>query len=95
MEGRAGSLEDQQSLDAGTDSNSGTAFGGGLNIACFGAVTEEGVRVREAVNDHASPTVSDGFDVGSVDMRVLFDKVRGDNGGEELGRGDGVLFGKD
>lgn len=39
--------------------------------------------------------MGDDFDVGSVDMRVLFDEVRGDNGGEELGRCDGVLFGKD
>lgn len=95
MEARAGALENQQPLDTGADGNAGAALGGDLDVAFFGAVAEEGVRVGEAVDDHAGPAVSGDFDVGDVYVGILLDEMRGDNGGEEFGWSDGVLFGKD
>lgn len=95
MEARAGALEDEQPLNTGADGDAGAALGGDLDVACFGAVTEEGMRVREAVDDHAGPAVSGDFNVGDVYVGVLLDEVRGDNGGEEFWWSDGVLFGKD
>lgn len=95
VEGRAGSFEDQQPLNAGADSDAGPALGGGFGVSCFGAVAEKGVRVREVVDDHAGPAVGDGLDMGDVDVGVLLDEVGGNNGGEELGWRDRVLFGKD
>lgn len=82
MEARSGTLEDQQSLDARADSDTNTALSGDLDIAGFGAVAEEGVRVREAVDDDAGPAVSDDLDVCDMYVGVLLDEVRGDNGGE-------------
>lgn len=94
MECGAGAFEDEEALDAGADGEAGGAGAGGFDVAGFGPVAEEGVRVGDAVEVDAGPAVGDDFDVGGVDVRVFGGEVGGDCGGEELRWGYGVLFGE-
>lgn len=51
--------------------------------------------MRLAINDHALPAVGDDLDMRFVDVGVLFDEVVTEDGGEEFGRSDRVLFRED
>lgn len=51
--------------------------------------------MRIAVDGHAVPAVGDDIGMGGVDVRVCLDEMRGEDGAEELGGCDGVLFGED
>lgn len=95
VEGGAGALEHGQTDDAGLDGNASLAVNDGLDIAGLLAVTEEGVRVGLAVDDHTGPPVDDELDVGGVDVRVGIQEVLAQRCGEEFWRVDRVLLGLD
>ena len=48
-----------------------------------------------AINCHPCPPVDDDLDVGSMDVLICVDKMGSEDGGIQLGRSDGVLFGDD
>lgn len=83
-----------QPRDCRSDLNSLALSNVNLNISGFGAVAQEGVRVWLAVDGHAGPSVGDDVDMGGVDVAVLFDEVRSDDGPKNFGGCDGVLFGE-
>lgn len=75
-----GALENQKARDGGFDLNA-LAFGDvDLDVACFVAVAEEGVRMWLAVNGHAGPAVRNDVDVSSVDVGISLNKVSAQNG---------------
>lgn len=92
VEGGAGALEHEELVDAALDRDALSLADNGLDGADILAVAHERVGVRLAVNGHARPLVGDDLDVGGMDVRVLRDEVGADNGGEKLGRSDGVLL---
>lgn len=91
----ASALEHKEALDARADGDALAFAGRGLDDAGFGAVAEEGVRVRFAVDGHAGPAVLDHVDVGDVDVGVALDEVGGEGAGEHFRGVDGVLLGYD
>jgi hypothetical protein len=66
-----------------------------VDYAKFIRVASEGVGMWLSIDIQASPSVLDDADVSTMDVRVLVYKVVGENGGKNLGWGDGVLFGGD
>ena len=94
VEGGAGTLEHSETLDARLDRNAGVALEVDLHVAGLGAVAEEGVGVRLAIDDHARPAVRDDLDVYRMDVGVFGREVGGKDGAKELGRSDGFLFGQ-
>lgn len=95
VKGRASALEDGKVGDARVDGNAIAAGDAGDNVALLFALLDEAVRVRLSVDIHADPALGDNLDIDGVDVAVLFDKVVAQDGGKELGRGDGVLLGED
>lgn len=53
------------------------------------------MRVGLAIDTHSSPPVGDNLDGGGVDVLVGLDEVGSENGPEELGWSDRVLFCRD
>ena len=53
------------------------------------------MRVVLAVDSHATPAVDNDLDMCDVNVAVSVDEVLAENRSEELGRVNGVLFGKD
>ena len=94
MESRAGALEDGETLDARLNRDAGVTLEVDLDVASLGAVAEEGVWVRLAVNDHTRPAVRDDLDVYRVDVGVFGREVGSKDGAEEFRRSDGVLLGQ-
>lgn len=80
MECRSCALEDEQTLNAGANGQARVAVVVGVDVAGLSAVAEEAVRMRLAINIHASPAMSDYLDMHAVNVLVL---------GREVGRKDG------
>ena len=94
MECRSSGFEDAETLNGGADANTQGCDGHG-DVAGFGAVPEEGVRVRSPVDGIPRPAVGCDGDMRGVDMGVIGDEVGSQKGGKEFGGVDGVLFGED
>jgi hypothetical protein len=92
---RACALQHVQALDAGGDFDALALGHVDLHVARLGAVAQERVRVRLAVDSHTCPAVGDDADVRDVDVAVRLDEVGADDGTKELGGGHWVLFGED
>ena len=95
VEGGASALEDSQTLDAARHGDARIAAGDGFNGALLLAITQETVRMGLPIDVHPCPAMRDDTDMGSMDMRITVDEVGRHGGGEELGRGHGVLLGED
>jgi hypothetical protein len=95
VESRSSALEHEQLLNLGTDRDALALPRDRLNHAELLAVAEERVWVRFAVNVHAGPSVLDDLDMCGMDVGVRRDEMVADNGGEMLGRVNGMLFGED
>jgi hypothetical protein len=65
------------------------------DVTGLGTVAVKAVRVRLTAHGHTCPSVGYDADMGAADVRVGGREVAGQDGGEEFGRGDGVLFGED
>ena len=92
---RVCALEYRQAADTRGDIHAGGLGHVDLHGAGLLAALDEGVRVWLAVDGHAVPAVGDDVGMGGVDVRVCLDEVGGEDGAEELGGCDGVLFGED
>lgn len=95
VEGGAGALEDGEACDRALNGEALAALERRLDVAGLIAVLDEAVRVRLAVHIHTLPAVGDHLNMRGIDVRVALDKVGGDGGGEELGRGDLMLLCED
>lgn len=76
---RASALQYVQALDARGDCDALALRHIHLHIASFCAIPEEGVRMRLAVDGHASPSVGDDVDMSDVDVAVFLDEVGTNN----------------
>ena len=94
VELRTGALENGESLETGADRQALVAAECGLGCSHVGAVAVEGVGVGGVVDGHACPAVRDDLDVRGMDVGVGGGEVGGQDGGEELGGRDWVLFGE-
>jgi hypothetical protein len=92
---RSSAFEDVQAGNTRRDLDAFALSHIDLDISSFGAIAQERMRVRLAVDGHASPPMGYDADVGDVDVAVLFNKVRANNRAKELWRGHWVLFGQD
>lgn len=92
---RVGALEHGQAADGGADIDALALDNVNLDVAGLLAVLDERVRVRLAVDVHASEAVGDDLGVGLVDVVVAGDEVVAQDGTEELGRSHWVLAGED
>lgn len=93
VEGGASALQHAQPSNAAVKRDAILAAHSSLDVPRLIAVLEEAVRVRLAIDRHPHPAVGDDLDVGDVDVGVLFNEVRAEDGGVELWRGDRVLLG--
>lgn len=88
LEGGAGGLEDQEASNGRFELDRAAAVGATLDkdvgLAGLVTVAPEGVGVRLAINDHASPAVADDGDVSTLNPCVGVQEVVGELGGEEL-----------
>lgn len=87
-----GALEHGQAIDGGVDVNALALDNVNLHIAGLGTILDERVRVFLAIDVHAHPAVGDDVDVGSVDVGILLNEVRAEDGAEQLRRCHGLLL---
>lgn len=95
VESRAGALQYEKLLDLGADRRSLSLPCDCLDNADLFTVAIEGVRVRLAIDLHASPSVLNDLDVCGVNVGVAVDEVVANDRSELLRRIDGVLLGED
>lgn len=95
MELRASALEHGQVLDGRLNVDAPALVDINLDIAGLTTLLDERVRVRLAINVHAHPAVGNNVDVSGVDVTVLLDEVRAEDGAEQLRGSNGLLLGGD